>query len=134
MNALPVALLVVAAVLAGCSNGSSSSSSSSAAPPASPTAAAAQKLATIQPGAESAFEAALNDLQPVCRESPDKVAGFIYAGWEDLKKNNRPTSLLHVAQALDTVGSGLTPNAEPTNCAALLAAYLVTAESPGEQP
>lgn len=117
--------------VAGCAAGSSASSSST---PASLTAAAAQKLATFQPDAESAFEAVLSDLQPVCRESPDKVSGEIWASWKDLQKNNRPTSLLHVARALDTVGSGLTPNAEPTNCAALLAAYLVTAEAPGGQP
>jgi hypothetical protein len=118
-------------IVAGCGSSPSSSSSST---PTSPTAAAAQKLATFQPGAEGAFESALNDLKPVCRENPDKLAAEIWASWQDLKKNNRPTSLLHVAQALDTVGSGLTPNAEPTNCASLLAAYLVTAEAPGGQP
>ena len=123
-------------LIAGCGSSSSSSASSSATTPASPAAKAAQQLATIQEGGTpsagdplvASFETALNDLQPVCTESPDKLASEIWASWQDLQKNNRPTSLLHVARALDTVGGGLTSNAEPTNCAALLAAYLVTAE------
>jgi len=126
-------LLVAVCSLAVAGCGSSSGSSSST--PQDPTAKAAQDLASLEPGDDpSAFQTVLTDLRPVCREDPEKVASEIWASWQDLKKNNRPTSLLHVAQALDTVGSGLTPNARPTNCASLLAAYLVTAEAPGGQP
>ena len=134
MKVLPVALLVLTTVLAGCASSSSSSSSSAATP--------AQKLAALQEGGTPSagdplvaqFQSALDAVKPACREPQDKVASEIWASWQDLQKNNRPTSLLHVAQALDTVTSGLTPNAEPTNCASLLAAYLVTAEAPGGQP
>lgn len=134
MKGLPVALLVSAVVVAGCV-GSIRSSSSSAMTPA-------EKLAAIQEGGTPStgdplvarFQSALNQVKPACRESQEKVASEIWASWQDLQKNNRPTTLLHVAQALGTVTSGLTSNAEPTNCAALLAAYLVTAEAPGGQP
>jgi hypothetical protein len=133
MKALPVALLVSAMVAAGCAASSSSSSSSATTP--------AEKLATIQEGSTSStgdplvaqFQSALNQVKPACQESQDKVASEIWASWQDVQKNNHPTTLLHVAEAPDTV-TRLTPNTEPTKCASLLAAYLVTAEAPGGQP
>jgi hypothetical protein len=125
-----VAVGVCALVVAGCASSSSSSTTSH-----DPTVTAAQELASLEPGDDpSQFQSVLVDLKPACREGPEKLASEIWASWQDLRKNNRPTTLLHVAQALDTVGSGLTPNAEPTNCASLLAAYPVTAEAPGGQP
>jgi len=63
-------------------------------------------------------------------ESRVRDLGELAGPEEEQPSNHAPPR----RSSLDTVGSGLTPNAEPTSCAALLAAYLVPAEAPGEQP
>lgn len=144
MKALPVALLVAAAVLAGCgSSGGSSTTASQAAATTDPTTKAAEQLATIQEGGTpdasdplvQQFISALNDLQPFCSQGPGQLAPEIYNAQQDLEKNNRPATLLRVAQSLDTLVTGThasTPRT--TDCASSLAVYLVAAEAPGGAP
>jgi hypothetical protein len=86
-------------LVAGCASGSSSSSISTTAPQ-DPTAKAAQDLTSFEPADDpSQLQSVLTDLKSVCREGLEKVASEIWASWQDLKQNNRPTTLLHVAQA-----------------------------------
>jgi hypothetical protein len=78
---------------------------------------------------------ALTDLRPFCREDPEKLAGEIYGAQQDLQKNNRPATLLRVAQSLDTLITGTHASApRSTDCASTLAIYLIAAEAPGGQP
>jgi hypothetical protein len=110
-------LVVVGAILvlavAGCGS-TSSGSSSSATTTASPTAAAAQNLAAIQEGGTPSagdplvaqFESALSDLRPFCSAGPETLARYIDNAQQDFQKNNRPATLLRVAQSLDTLVTG----------------------------
>lgn len=99
--------------------------------------AAAVQLASYQENSQAqpsdplalAFQKALNALKPICRESSDRVAAESWASWKDLLKNNRNVPLLQVVHDLQRLGGGLSSNARPTDCAALLAAYLVQVES-----
>jgi hypothetical protein len=137
--------LLVAGVLAGCgsSAGSTTTASQAAAATTDPTTKAAEQLATIQEGGTpdasdplvQQFVSALNDLQPFCSQGPSRLAPEIFNAQQDLEKNNRPATLLRVAQSLDTLVTGVhasTPRT--TDCASSLAVYLLAAEAPGGQP
>ena len=106
-----------------------------------PITKAATDLTSLQEGGPpssgdplvQSFATALSDLESGCSENPEKLANEIYAAQQDLQKNNRSASLLHIAQALDTAAAPLRSNG-PTDCAQILAVYLVDAEKPGGIP
>jgi hypothetical protein len=75
------------------------------------------------------FDKGLKTLRPICRETSYKVAAETWATWKDLLKNGVNVSLLHVVNAVHTIGGGLSADVRPTDCAALLAAYAVDVES-----
>jgi hypothetical protein len=98
------------------------------------------KLAVLQDGSPHsdplvlAFNRGLNTLRPICKQGRERTAEITWATWQDLKKNHRATSLLHVLRALDRVGGAIPRRGRPTDCASLLAAYAVLAESPNGKP
>lgn len=115
----------------------SSSSSSTTAAPSGPTPAiqkAVDQLLTVDTGApptSSDTQAVTADfvrLQGKCRETPEKLASEIWASDQDLHKNGRQGNAVSVTHDLVTVVGGLPAKATPTNCASLLAAYLVMRE------
>jgi hypothetical protein len=137
------AALAVAGAIAGCSSSyNSSSSTSSSTTPTDPIAKAAQQLAQLQEGGPPSpddplvgqFTTVLNDVQPICTETPEHVANEIYNSQQDLEKNGKTASLLHIAQAFDKAAQAYPSSDRPQECAQFLAAYLVLAEQPGGQP
>ncbi len=124
---------------AATSTSSSTDTSSSASSTGSDTSTPAQRLALLQAGAGlpvtdplvRSFDRLLTALKPVCTQNSERVAALTWATWKDLQKNNRPVSLLHVLQALNTAAKGVPAKGRPTDCGALLAAYATLAETPG---
>lgn len=123
-------------VLGGCaSSGSSSSTQTKAATPA-------MKLADLSDGNPHAahdplvvaFNRGLNTLRTICKQRRERTAEIVWSTWQDLKKNHRPTTLLHVLRALHHVGGALPRRARPTDCVQLLAAYAVLVERPNGKP
>jgi hypothetical protein len=121
--------------LTNTSTATSSASTSSA--PAGPTPAirkALNELLTVDTGAPptagdtQAVTADFVRLQGKCRESPEKLAAEIWASDQDLRKNGVQEDAVSVSNHLATVAGGLSTKATPTNCASLLAAYLVLRE------
>lgn len=118
-----VALLLTAVLaLAACGSGSQSKPS----PKASP----AQRLATVDGNAAEAraITADFEGLRGKCREAPSRLAGEIWASERDLHQHGIQENAEDVANHLARVAGGLSSSATPTNCASLLAAYLVLRE------
>ena len=76
------------------------------------------RRALAERSARRVLRQGLNALKPVCTQSRERTAEIV---WVTL-------------QALDQVGSGLSRQTRPTDCAALLAAYATLAETPGHTP
>ena len=94
----------------------------------------AERLAAYQEGVASVsasdplvpkLNAQLSRLQPDCRESRDVLAGEIWGSWKDLHKNGLNESMLSVFKH---VRQSIPRSLAPTNCAQIMAAYLVLRE------
>jgi hypothetical protein len=114
-----------------------STTSSTASAPAGPTPAiqkAVNELLTVDTGAPptsadtQTVTADFLRLAGKCRESPEKLASEIWANDQDLHKNGVQEDAVSVSNHLVTVATGLSASATPTDCASLLAAYLVLRE------
>jgi hypothetical protein len=97
----------------------------------------AQKLATLDQGhpvpaddtTTGEYSAVLEQLEPACRESQEKLAAEIWATGEDMRKSGVPgTTSLDVGRALAEATDGLPSRTKPTDCVSLLAADALLAE------
>ena len=111
-------LLAASLALAGCSSSSSSTNGPSP----------AQKLADLDGGNRptSQYQKALNTWASRCNESPEKLAGYVYATVDDLQKNGikdetEYTALTHLRDS--------TPAGVKTKCEDVAAGYLTLRES-----
>ena len=94
----------------------------------------AELLASYQDGGASVpandprvrrLNTALNRLAPACKESRHRLAGEIWASWKDLHKNGKNDSILSV---LVHIRESIPSSLGRTNCAGIMAAYLVLRE------
>lgn len=92
---------------------------------------ATYQLANIDGGDGSNQSALIADFQGLsgkCREAPERLAGEIWASERDLHRHGIQQDAEDVANHLAQVGGALGADEIPTNCAALLGAYLVLKE------
>jgi hypothetical protein len=105
------------------------------APPSIDTSSAAYKLAQYDLGSSpsasdvATYQTALDGLLPYCTEKDEmKLAGQIWASWQDLKKNgiNDETNLTLISH----IETSIPDSIKPTDCQGIMAAYLVLRETP----
>jgi hypothetical protein len=111
-------LLAAGLTLAGCSSSGSS--------PADP--GPAQKLADLDGGnrPSSQYQTALDTWASRCNESPEKLAGYVYATVQDLQKNgiNDETEYSALTHLRDSTPAGV-----KMKCEDVAAGYLTLRES-----
>jgi hypothetical protein len=125
---------VLSVTVAGCGEAAIAGTPTTTSAPATATGAPTPdpaSLLTQRDGATNVapYAAALNALQPACTQDRAGIAGLGDAGLTDLEKNGirdetRLTVLQHLRDSIPASGGR-------TDCAGVLAAYLVLRESPG---
>lgn len=117
-------MLLLALLVAGCGGTSSQPQTQT---PAERLAAYQEGVSSVSVGDPLVAQLAgqLDLLEQDCTETQDKLAAKVWASWTDLQKNGVDETILSL---IEHVRSSIPASLAPTDCAQIMAAYLVLRE------